>query len=194
MTIHICKILLLSGFLMISLCGCDPVARHKVLTTIFDGVPNPPPPEQVCADYAEKRMAELRDELSGKKAADLAQKKKQGSEHMPYVEKRCDDCHDKTKESGLVTAKKDLCLYCHTGFIKGTYVHGPVATGDCTACHEPHNAEFPFLLKKNAGEVCALCHLEKRTASVMHSKVAAQKLVCTDCHDPHSANAPFFLK
>ena len=194
MTVYRSAIIVLLGCFLFFLCGCDPVVRHKVVSTIFDGVPNPPPPEQVCAEYADMKVAELRDELSGKKAAELEKKTGKGSEHPPYAEKKCDDCHNKTKDSGFVTAKEDLCYTCHTGFIKGPFVHGPVAAKACLYCHEPHNSNFPSLLKKNPVELCASCHLEKRSASAMHDAVAQKKMGCPDCHGPHYGKAPYFLK
>jgi predicted CXXCH cytochrome family protein len=194
MIIYRGTIIVFLGFFLLSMCGCDPTTRYKVLSTIFDGVPNPPPPEQVCAEYAEKRMAELRDELSGKTAEEQAKKLRRGSEHPPYAEKKCDDCHNKTTQSGFVTAKEDLCYVCHTGFIQGSYVHGPVAAKDCLFCHEPHNANFPSLLKKDPEALCATCHLEKRAASTMHDNVALKKMGCIDCHNPHFGKAPYFLK
>ena len=135
----------------------------------------------------------MRDELSGKKLTD-GQKKSQTSEHPPYAEKRCDDCHNKTTESGFVTSKEDLCYVCHTDFIRGPYVHGPVAVKNCLFCHDPHNAPYPTLLKKDPSETCGLCHFEKRRAAAMHAKVALQKIGCVDCHNPHYGNVPYFLK
>jgi predicted CXXCH cytochrome family protein len=178
---------------IILLSGCDPIARHKVLTTIFDGVPSLPPPEQLCEEYAEKRIAEVQSQQQ-KKLSGASVEKSGGSVHAPYEEKLCDDCHDKNTAEGFVVPKKQLCFKCHTNFIKGEYVHGPVAVGYCLGCHEPHSANFPKLLKSGNGTVCAVCHREKRLASVLHEKAAAQHLGCVDCHDPHYGNSPFFLK
>ena len=176
-----------------SLTGCDPVSRHKALSTLFDGVPSLPPPEQHCADYADKKVAELRDELSGKKVqkVDVAASK---SLHLPYQEKKCDGCHDKSKKDGLVAPRRELCFVCHKGFIKAEWVHGPVAVSDCLSCHVPHNSAFPSLLKADRNAVCASCHQEKRLAAVMHDRVMAQQMACIDCHDPHFGNAAYFLK
>ena len=170
--------------------GCDPIARHKVVSTIFDGVPALPPPEQICEEYAEKRVAEA-------KAAQVQKESKNGptgSIHLPYQEKQCDDCHDKSQQGGLVRPKNELCYVCHTNFIKGTYEHGPVATADCMACHEPHLSNFAKLLKTPSEKVCGTCHREKRSAAAMHDKFAARQLMCVDCHDPHFGNAQFYLR
>jgi predicted CXXCH cytochrome family protein len=171
--------------------GCDPNTRYKIASTIFDGVPALPPPEQLCDEYAAKKVAEAKADL-------LHKETKKGensvSTHLPYLEKQCDGCHDKLKEGGLIRPKNELCFVCHTDFIKGAYVHGPVATADCLACHEPHSSSFPKLLKSPPEKVCGVCHREKRIAAAMHDKFAAQQLLCVDCHDPHFGNAPFFMK
>jgi predicted CXXCH cytochrome family protein len=140
------------------------------------------------------KMAELRDELSGKKKALEEKDSQKGSDHPPYLEKKCDDCHNKTTESGFVTSKEDLCYVCHTDFIKGRFVHGPVAARSCLFCHEPHNSPHQSLLKKEQSAICAECHKEKRVAAAMHEKFAQQKMGCVECHDPHYGNVRFFLK
>ncbi len=176
-------------------CGCDQTTRYKVLSTIFDGVPNPPPPEQVCEDYAQERMASLREELISGQQAGSKDTAGQGSEHPPYQEKKCNDCHDRKTESGFVTAtKRDLCFHCHVDFIQGSFVHGPVAVRDCLACHDPHSSRYPSLLKVEKSELCATCHREKRLAADLHDKAIGHKMQCTDCHDPHDGNARYFLK
>ena len=176
------------------LAGCDPITRHKVLTTVFDGVPTLPPPEQICTEYADKKLADLRDELSGKKAAGSGADAGEESVHRPYGEKKCNDCHDKSKDSGLVRPPNEICLMCHKGFFKGPYLHGPAAVGDCLACHVPHNSPDGPLLKTSAKLICVTCHREPRAALSLHDKVADRKLACIDCHNPHYGSTPFFLK
>lgn len=174
--------------------GCDPINRHMVLSTVFDGVPTLPPPEQICTEYADKKMAEVRDELSGIKKAAEAGVVEEESVHLPYEEKKCDNCHDKSKDSGLVRPLNELCLMCHKGFFKGPYQHGPAAVGDCIACHVPHNSPDGPLLKTDRKVICATCHREPRAALSLHDKVAERKLACVDCHNPHYGNSPYFLK
>ena len=114
---------------LVLLSGCDPVTRYKVTSTIFDGVPESPPPELICEEYATKKV----DEAVSLIAKNAAKKKAEGSTHSPYEEKKCDDCHDKNKEGGLIQPKNKLCFVCHTDFIQGAFVHGPAATADCLA-------------------------------------------------------------
>jgi predicted CXXCH cytochrome family protein len=176
------------------LSGCDPITRHKVMSTIFDGYPTLPPPEQICMEYADKRVAAMKDELEGKKKA-AQNAPQETSMHNPYQEKRCNDCHDRSKGSGFVTAtKQELCYACHTDFVKGSFVHGPVAVADCLACHVPHSSSHAPLLKAAKGELCVTCHREKRLTAAMHDKVSALRMICVDCHDPHYGNVQYFLK
>ena len=182
------------GCIMCILCSCDPINRHKVLSTIFDGVPTLPPPEQICSEYAELKLAAFRDELAGKKAEGQEGSKTEKSIHPPYEEKKCDSCHDKTTESGLVRPLNQLCFVCHTDFLKGAYHHGPAAVADCLNCHVPHDSQNPSLLKVSKADVCATCHKEKRQAQGLHNMAVDRKIGCTDCHNPHYGNSPFFLK
>lgn len=176
------------------LCSCSEITRHKVLTTIFDGVPSLPSAEQYCADYAAEAIKREHEEAGKAKQAKATTTT---SIHPPYAQKLCDDCHDKTTESGFVLnlSKTQLCFHCHTTFIEGyRFVHGPVAIGDCLACHDPHSTSLPHLLKFPAADICGNCHKERRQAEAMHTQAISHGLVCINCHSPHFGNARFFLK
>ena len=176
-----------------TLCGCSELTRHKVITTIFDGVPSMPPADQYCADYANEVLARDRDERSGK--GKPAVSAAAASTHPPYAQKLCDNCHDKTTESGFVVkTKNELCFVCHINFIKGKYAHGPVAVGDCLACHDPHTSSLPHLLKVAAADICVTCHREPRQAASLHLQASTHGLICVNCHSPHYGNVRFFLK
>lgn len=174
-----------------ALCGCDPLAVHKVATTIFDGVPSLPPPEEFCQDYHEKKLLEAREEENAKGAA---ANKASGSAHPPYAEKKCERCHDKTKDSGLKLERDKLCFMCHPKITKGFFVHGPASVGGCLECHDPHSSMYPSLLKVDKKSLCTSCHKERRMAEAMHNKVTAKGMYCMDCHNPHSGDAQYFLK
>jgi predicted CXXCH cytochrome family protein len=171
--------------------GCDPATTHKITSTIFDGVPSMPSAEQYCREYHERATKE---ELEAAEKKKLAALKAGESEHPPYKEKKCSNCHNKDTESGFVAPRDELCLTCHKGFLKGAFMHGPAAVGSCLSCHDPHYSKYPSLLKKPKGEVCFVCHQEKRLAGKMHSLVTDRGLVCTDCHNPHAGNVRFFLE
>lgn len=189
------SLLLLAVCLVAWVAGCDSVARHKVLTTVFDGVPELPQPQNLCDEYYQQRMAA---EAEGKmlNAAGELVADAQRSAHKPYAEKACNDCHSSNKNvnDGLIAPKRELCGVCHTNFVTGLNVHGPVAVGDCLACHLPHSSNHKALLKEDPDEVCATCHQEKRLAAAMHERFVTKDISCGECHDPHSGDARYFLK
>lgn len=182
------------------LTGCDAVNRHKVLSTILDGVPALPPPEQICADYMKEKTAKLPERApvsadSGAVADATADPAENDSVHRPYGENKCDTCHDKKgKKDDLILPSNQLCFSCHKDFFKGVFRHGPAAVGDCGSCHLPHNSPNVQLLKTSRKAICATCHKENRAALSFHNKVAERKLICVDCHNPHYGNSPFFLR
>ncbi len=176
--------------------GCDPVTRHKVLTTIFDGVPDPVPPEKILEDYYQRRRQQ---EMAAAAGGDgtAASGRRHVSKHKPYVEKKCKDCHDFSTAVGLIRPPRELCFVCHRDFrrhLQDPYVHGPVAVGDCSACHLPHSSEYTALLRQDRSKICDKCHQESRLAAGMHTQVMNHEMACVDCHDPHFGQARYFLK
>jgi predicted CXXCH cytochrome family protein len=176
------------------LAGCDPLTRHKVATTIFDGVPSMPPADQYCQDYHERKLVEEKEAATRKAQEGSGKLETAGSSHLPYKEKRCDKCHDKSKESGLIKPKLELCFHCHPKIVDNYFMHGPAAVGSCLECHEPHSSAQVALLKAEKGKLCQVCHKEARQASDMHNKVVAAGMFCMDCHDPHAGDVKYFLR
>jgi predicted CXXCH cytochrome family protein len=182
---------ILIATIMCILSGCDPLTRHKIATTIFDGVPSLPPADQYCQEFHIQSVAEEQEAKVKKKAKSQLET---ASSHPPYAEKRCDGCHDKNTDSGFVVPRAELCAVCHQNFLKGELGHGPAVVGACLSCHVPHDSKYPRLLKKPVNELCVSCHLEGRLSKNLHDNVSSKGLICTDCHDPHSGNTKFFLK
>lgn len=183
-------------FCFLFLAGCsDPVTNHKILSTIFDGVPSLPDQNEVCEEYY---IARTEAEAVGRDAVDMESVSGQStrSSHKPYVEKKCNDCHsnDKNQNDGLIVPKQELCGVCHTDFIAGNNVHGPVAVGDCLACHLPHSSNHKSLLNEDPDRICSTCHQENRLAAAMHDRFVNKVISCGECHDPHSGDARYFLK
>ena len=172
------------------LCGCDPLTVHKVASTIFDGVPSMPPADQYCKDFHEKTVAEQLASAKRKSSTDATK----GSIHPPYKEKKCNNCHDKSKDSGLKRPKDQICFMCHPNIVNKPMQHGPAAVGACLECHDPHSTSNPSLLKVEKAKVCAVCHKEKRQAAEMHDKVIKAGMMCTDCHNPHAGDVKYFLR
>jgi len=183
--------------------GCvsiDPLTKHKLLTTVFDGVPELPTIDELCQDnieelfnqYYEKRIAQsTMGDTEEEKGVSSDQAT---SEHRPWKEKNCQGCHDFKAKNKLRLPNDEICFLCHKNFIQGQFVHGPVAVGACLACHDPHSSGHPSLLQKSLKEICFKCHKEKRLAQEMHEKIVASGMLCVDCHDPHSRDLRYFLK
>ncbi|MBI4843244.1 MAG: cytochrome c3 family protein [Nitrospirae bacterium] len=94
--------------------------------------------------------------------------------------------------NGCITAA------CHSNLDKTKFVHGPVAAGECAACHgdskdhaaNPKKSRFKAIT--DVGKKCYECHdtLEKKKKT--HAPV--QDGECTACHDPHGSSYKFQLK
>ena len=185
-----CSLALLYTVLLLLVAGCTPAANSNFVSYLFDGVPAPPPPAEYCADYISKREAVV---SAAAKLINGAVSKE--SIHPPYAAKKCDSCHDRSKEGGFVVARNQLCVSCHPKILAAFELHAPAASGNCTACHVPHSATVPYLLKTNdRNQLCEPCHQEPRTAPKLHSRATAAKLLCTDCHNPHAGTVRYFLR
>lgn len=172
--------------------GCSEFTARNITSLLFDGVPAPPQPDLYCAPWLAAKQAPLSSSrTAAMKAASAAPK---GSVHLPYQEKQCNDCHDKSKEGGLVAPPEKLCFICHEYIIKGAYTHGPAGVGDCLDCHQPHDSSLPHLLSKENGKLCLHCHQEARISPKIHDKSAELKIPCYGCHDPHAGSNRYFFK
>ncbi|MBI5014627.1 MAG: cytochrome C [Deltaproteobacteria bacterium] len=121
--------------------------------------------------------------------------------HGPVGAGQCVVCHTEGKpnhptKSGSKDFKlafgggKDLCYACHNRMDANRVVHKPVATGDCIACHDPHQSNAELMLKKaTTSELCFSCHENNKTKrAFVHGPVAAGD--CNICHNPHSSPYP----
>ncbi|MBA3016164.1 MAG: cytochrome C [Desulfobulbaceae bacterium] len=195
------RIILVIG-LFLALTGCfkmDPLAKHKVLTSLFDGVPELPPVEELCKDNIEDLFNKYYEQrITAAETGDFtgtdADKAQTGSKHRPWAEKNCISCHNFQADNKLKLPTNEICSLCHKNLIQGKNVHGPVAVGACLACHDPHTSGNPSLLKKSLATICFKCHKEKRLADDMHNKIVSHNMLCVDCHNPHSGNLHYFLK
>ncbi|MCM2356834.1 MAG: cytochrome C [Geobacteraceae bacterium] len=89
--------------------------------------------------------------------------------------------------------QKESCITekCHTGMGKEKFVHGPVAVGECTACHRQIK-KHKFEPITDIGKLCDECHEKLTTMKVVHAPVKAGK--CSKCHDPHQSPYKFQLR
>ncbi len=129
-------------------------------------------------------------------------------QHSPAVNKQCLTCH---KESGPGSPLKisipggkveNLCFRCHVNekaWLQKSHIHGPVGTGDCTICHNPHGDINRFQLWANGkDELCVACHTDKKNLvsgkkPVYYVHGILNGIGCIACHDPHATDNPFQL-
>ncbi len=120
--------------------------------------------------------------------------------HGPVGAGQCVVCHEEGNPRHPTGSGKDfklafgggkeLCYACHDRKDANPVVHKPVATGDCVACHDPHQSDAELQLEKpTTSELCFSCHEDDKTnRSFVHGPVAAGD--CNICHNPHSAPFP----
>ncbi len=157
--------------------ACSAASRHKALTTFFDGVP---PLKTAPASAAPSP------------ASHAAAQKASYTEHGPYAAKNCDACHLASAMNALVAPKDQLCGRCHEVSLDVTYVHGPLASGGCLVCHDPHRSRYAALLVADAATFCVRCHDRGALEAVPgHDDPQAD---CTACHDAHGSAQKYLLR
>lgn len=112
----------------------------------------------------------------------------------------CADCHpinaDLTVDRPRSHADANPCYGCHTdkiGEFAQEFVHGPVAGGACTICHDAHGSDFANTLNQPAVLLCLSCHddLDPDGYLVPHQPFVNGQ--CVDCHDPHATRNRWVL-
>ena len=93
-----------------------------------------------------------------------------------------------------------LCSGCHDPHSSATEgllsftAHGPMADGDCEACHQAPGSGAPGALSVDDGaELCALCH-DVDTADVDEPHAPVAEGMCLDCHTPHGSSQLALLR
>lgn len=194
--------------------GCDKHTKHKVLTFFFTGVP--PLEEKKKDATAETKVAGAEEE---KKKTGVTREVRFFA-HGPKAANECFQCHDtsgsitfrksfqsKTQTASLkqsaisgrlVAPLEKLCIECHTAksaqsaYTNGLSMHGPLATGSCTFCHNPHQSRFQYMLiKEKTWNLCTECHSTGYLAETEEHKKGKD---CILCHNPHFGKNSFLLK
>lgn len=121
--------------------------------------------------------------------------------HTKVEDRTCINCHNLGKDlMANVTAEnylKNPCFSCHRekrGMFEKNYLHGPVAGGSCTICHNPHGSPYEKNLNQPVQILCTSCHTDiedELTNEVVHNPFKNGR--CTKCHDPHSTNNRWVL-
>jgi len=89
-------------------------------------------------------------------------------------------------KQSCITAK------CHAKMGKASFVHGPVAVGECLSCHVRKGEGHSFEPITEVGAQCTECHEKMDTMKAVHAPVRQGK--CTGCHDPHQSPFKFQLR
>jgi len=120
--------------------------------------------------------------------------------HGMITRKDCFVCHDERARSyAIPMADVDLCAKCHDPRPAGKFIHGPVAIGSCTVCHDPHGQTNPAFLVASGEALCFRCHTEADVLKhlVIRSSDSADFLRekgCVFCHDPHQSDRRYMLR
>ena len=168
--------------------ACSATSRYQLLSGIFDGVPNP--------NEKQKQITESSniDTLSTKGNLEAVKNKEpEFIYHPPYRNRMCAGCHDMQKGNALIKPIPSLCYKCHENITEeNPAIHGPVAMGDCGACHSPHLAKNKFLLVRKGRDLCLHCH-EATYVYENKNHFATEEYDCLNCHNPHSGKDRFLL-
>ncbi len=169
------------------LASCDETERHKALTFFFDGVP----PLRTESSQAQ---------ASGLKDNQPADKAPTGAWRIHEPVKNCTVCHGELRRATssrkvqLVAEVPQLCFTCHKEYSAlETWVHGPVATGNCLLCHEPHKAKNESLLRKPVPDLCYQCH-DEQAIRLIKNHAEASYSRCTACHEGHASTTRGLLR
>ena len=160
--------------------GCNAASRYRVLSVFFDGVPVP----TVVEPGAEKGAAAPMTAAAPRRVG--------YREHGPYAARLCNACHEAAATNALVAPPDQLCFRCHELKLDKQYVHGPLASGGCLACHDPHSSQYRYLLVAESDDFCLRCHDKGAIAkNGAHAGIEAE---CTTCHDAHMSDKRYLLK
>jgi predicted CXXCH cytochrome family protein len=177
---------LVVGLLIILLSGCAPEKRFHILSFLFDGVPNSETNTKaavITSATVDTTMVVANKEV-----------KPEYYIHKPYEEEKCSSCHESGFSNALILPMPKLCYTCHDDFNRTlSSLHGPVASGHCTACHDQHMAKNEKLLTRTGQAVCYYCHSQGQILkNKLHDDIGEKS--CTECHNPHGGQNKGNLK
>jgi len=160
-----------------------------VLCHLFDGVP--PPHGVAPCDGGPGGVAVAGGGRASRGKESSENKAAQYTEHGPYAAKLCDGCHQR-QTNQLILPVEELCFNCHVFPLDKRKVHGPLASGGCIICHNPHGSGNRFLLVSDSQGFCLYCHRREDVSG----NEAHQGLdeACTTCHNAHASDNDHLLR
>jgi len=168
--------------------ACSVEKHYRTLSFFFDGVPDPEAARRTALPDSLKSAAADTSHL-GTVSPELS-----FNFHQPYIEKKCDDCHNRGSMGSLALPMPGLCYQCHKELgVDKTWQHGPSSGGYCTQCHEPHRSKNEKLLKKTGSALCFGCH-DSRMLEGGGFHDDPENSSCTGCHNPHGSENHSLLR
>jgi predicted CXXCH cytochrome family protein len=171
----------------LALASCDEVERHRVKTFFFDGVP--PLPSQTSET-----------QTSDPNGAAPAGASATGGWYVHEPLQDCTQCHASRRRASfsrdvqLVAPIPQLCLTCHEEYATlSGWVHGPVVTGECLFCHEPHKTRYPGLVTGPTPDLCYQCH-DPEALGLVENHAQPSYAQCLECHEAHAAASRYLLR
>lgn len=158
--------------------GCDRLARHKVLTFFFTGVPSIE--EQDRMKEAAREMAKGPKTVAD---AQTATKKKKSSAIPP------------SREFAHGPFAASACFLCHETSVRGGALSAGNTAGSKSS--EPSRSIVPGNYVVPLQELCASCHESKSPQRANASGLWVHGPVgngyCIMCHSPHASREPYML-
>jgi len=120
--------------------------------------------------------------------------------HGIVTKNDCAFCHESAPQAYRIdNDNSKLCSKCHGQKNTSRFVHGPVAVGSCTVCHDPHGQTNPALLVRTGEDLCFQCHtaadaLRHLIVKGTEDKTFLREKGCGFCHDPHGSDRKFLLR
>ncbi len=179
-------VVFLFSFVLVAfvLVRCTPAKKSHVLSLLFDG----------AIDSTQKTAnVSLVDTNAVATISSSKVFKPEFYVHKPYAEDKCKSCHAEGFSNALIKPVPELCYTCHQDFsTKYKTLHGPLNSGNCTACHDQHMAKNEKLLIRTGQEICLYCHESKQIFKAKQHELIGNKN-CTECHNPHGGDDRFIL-
>ena len=181
----------LSITILIFFVTCSPKRGYEVKSFFFDGVPDPFKKEEEVKRVVTDSLTDLVDYVA---ALEPVKNEPEWYTHKPWADRTCEKCHDQGQMGKLNVPLKDLCFNCHEDFNRYyPQLHGPVASANCTACHEPHKSRIAGLLLEENNDLCLKCHDQGRVESIaIHTGIEEKS--CVSCHNPHGGQNKYLLQ